>query len=64
MYEMHLGEAVTGQGPVWHVVTHDRSTTLCGRPLLPADNVETDHHCMPCMTAFRDVMGRRATGKQ
>ncbi|MFD0266357.1 hypothetical protein ACFVGY_07155 [Streptomyces sp. NPDC127106] len=57
MYEMHLGEAATGQDPVWHVVARDRSATLCGRPLLPAGYTETDAHCVPCMTAFRDVMG-------
>ncbi|GAA1581779.1 MULTISPECIES: hypothetical protein [Streptomyces] len=56
MYEMHLGEATSGPGPVWHVVARDRSATLCGRPLVPAGGRDTDRHCLPCMSAFRAVM--------
>lgn len=56
MYEMQVGEAATGPGLVWHVVARDRRATLCGRPLQPGGNAETDHHCVPCMTAFQDVM--------
>ncbi|MDJ0384779.1 hypothetical protein [Streptomyces sp. G-G2] len=56
MYEMQVGEAVTGTGLVWHVVAHDRLATLCGRPLQPARSPVTDHHCLPCMASFQELM--------
>ncbi|MET9962444.1 hypothetical protein ABZ128_25845 [Streptomyces sp. NPDC006326] len=61
MYEMHVGEAVTGSGLVWHVVARDHSATLCGQPLRPGGNAETDRHCLPCMAAFQESMQRAAT---
>ncbi|MFF3975999.1 hypothetical protein [Streptomyces sp. NPDC001828] len=56
MYEMHVGTAVTGTRRVWHVVAHDQRATLCGQPLDPDENTQTDHHCLPCMTAFQRLM--------
>ncbi|MET9364495.1 hypothetical protein ABZX93_26750 [Streptomyces sp. NPDC006632] len=56
MYEMHVGAAVTGAHQVWHVVAHNQRTTLCGQPFEPAENKETDHHCLPCMTVFQRLV--------
>ncbi|MET9882071.1 hypothetical protein ABZZ20_02740 [Streptomyces sp. NPDC006430] len=61
MYEMQIGEAAAGSGPVWHVVARDHRATLCGRPLQPGGNAETDRHCAPCMTAFQYVMQQAST---
>lgn len=60
MYEMHVGEAVTGSGLVWHVVAHDHAATLCGQPLGPRGTAETDRHCLPCMAAFQESMRQGA----
>lgn len=56
MYEMHVGTAVNGNRPVWHVVVQHQRTTLCGQPLEADENAQTDHHCLPCMTAFQHLM--------
>ncbi|WP_406503991.1 hypothetical protein [Streptomyces sp. NBC_00212] len=56
MYEMHVGIAVSGARPVWHVVAHGQRAALCGQPFGPEEDTQTDHHCLPCMTAFQRRM--------
>ncbi|MFC5955167.1 hypothetical protein ACFYQA_26475 [Streptomyces sp. NPDC005774] len=43
---------------MWHVLTTDRRTTLCGveKEDEPRRRDATDRHCFPCMESFQEVV--------
>ncbi|MEV8592752.1 hypothetical protein ACIHFC_13270 [Streptomyces sp. NPDC052013] len=45
---------------MWHVLTTDRTTTLCGVEKEEEEEARrrhaTDRHCFPCMKSFQAVM--------
>ncbi|WP_343999753.1 hypothetical protein [Streptomyces thermocarboxydovorans] len=44
---------------MWHVLTTDKTTTLCGVERDDEDSRRrhaTDRHCFPCMKSFQAVM--------
>ncbi|MEU5466092.1 hypothetical protein ACH41C_15580 [Streptomyces althioticus] len=60
MHEMWCGADTSGE-PVWHVLTPDKTSTLCG-----VDKEEesprrdtTDRHCFTCMKSFQTVVASR-----
>ncbi|ALV54714.1 hypothetical protein ACH4NV_06275 [Streptomyces althioticus] len=60
MHEMWCGADTSGE-PVWHVLTPDKTSTLCG-----VDKEEesprrdtTDRHCFTCMKSFQAVVASR-----
>jgi hypothetical protein len=58
MHEMWCGADASGE-PTWHVLTADKTRTLCGveTPEEPAGRrAPTDRHCFPCMRAFQADM--------
>ena len=57
MHEMWCGTDTSGE-PMWHVLTADKSLTLCGveKSELSGERVPTDRHCLPCMHAFQAAM--------
>ncbi|SDD27089.1 hypothetical protein SAMN05216505_106134 [Streptomyces prasinopilosus] len=57
MHEMWCGADTSGE-PVWHVLTTDRTTTLCGveKENEPRRRDATDRHCFPCMESFQEVV--------
>ncbi|GAA0643834.1 hypothetical protein GCM10009535_21480 [Streptomyces thermocarboxydovorans] len=58
MHEMWCGADTSGE-PVWHVLTTDKTTTLCGVERDDEDSRRrhaTDRHCFPCMKSFQAVM--------
>ncbi|MFB6678347.1 hypothetical protein ACFCWG_39230 [Streptomyces sp. NPDC056390] len=59
MHEMWVGVDAASGGLVWHVLTTDTATTLCGQPRQHeggAGHASTDRHCLECMTSFQDIM--------
>ncbi|WAX76457.1 hypothetical protein [Streptomyces sp. KMM 9044] len=46
---------------MWHVLTVDRTTTLCGveKEDEPRRRDTTDRHCFPCMESFQEVVEAR-----
>ncbi len=55
MHEMWQGADPSGE-PVWHVLTSDKTSTLCGvekKPEQPSRQEPTDKHCFACMKAFQ-----------
>ncbi|MDL5199700.1 hypothetical protein [Streptomyces sp. ALI-76-A] len=56
MHEMWCGADASGE-PVWHVLTTDKTLTLCGVDKREEPrNQAVDKHCLPCMKAFQAVM--------
>lgn len=57
MHEMWCGSGHLAE-PVWHVLTADKTSTLCGveKREEPSRREPTDKHCVPCMKAFQTVM--------
>lgn len=57
MHEMWCGADTSGE-PRWHVLTTDKTLTLCGveKGGEPGGRAPTDKHCLPCMKAFQAVM--------
>lgn len=57
MHEMWCGADASGK-PVWHVLTTDKTLTLCGvtKREQAGGRAPTDKHCFPCMQAFQAVM--------
>lgn len=58
MHEMWCGGDTPGE-PMWHVLTADKTLTLCGvekREERPSGRAPTDKHCFPCMKAFQAAM--------
>lgn len=57
MYEMWCGANTSGE-PMWHVLTTDKTLTLCGMEKReePDGRTPTDRHCFPCMKAFQVAM--------
>ncbi|MEW2251028.1 MULTISPECIES: hypothetical protein [unclassified Streptomyces] len=58
MHEMWCGADTRGE-PVWHVLTTDKTSTLCGmarREEKPRGSEETDKHCFPCMKTFQEAV--------
>jgi hypothetical protein len=60
MHEMWCG-ADTSEEPMWHVLTADKTLTLCGveKRAEPHGRPPTDKHCFPCMKAFQAAMASR-----
>ena len=60
MHEMWCGADTLGE-LVWHVLTPDRTSTLCGieKREQPGGRQQTDKHCVPCMRTFQDGMESR-----
>jgi hypothetical protein len=62
MHEMWCGADTSGE-PVWHVLTPDRASTLCGVEKQQQDSrrrhTTTDRHCFPCMKTFQAVLESR-----
>lgn len=59
MHEMRVGPEPGSGKPVWHVVTGQRGTSLCGADVPDGSGPsrdETDHHCLPCMTRFQQLL--------
>ncbi|MEU6180441.1 hypothetical protein [Streptomyces coeruleorubidus] len=53
MHEMWCGTDTSGE-PMWHVLTADKTLTLCGvEKREPSRRAPTDKHCFPCMKAFQ-----------
>ncbi|GCB42859.1 hypothetical protein [Streptomyces sp. NL15-2K] len=57
MHEMWCGADTSGE-PIWHVLTADRTLTLCGveKREEPSGRAPTDKHCFPCMEEFQAAM--------
>jgi hypothetical protein len=57
MHEMWCGADSSGE-PMWHVLTADKSLTLCGAEKReePGRRAPTDKHCFPCMREFQATM--------
>ncbi|GAB2713005.1 hypothetical protein [Streptomyces bullii] len=57
MHEMWCGPDASGQ-PVWHLLTADRTGTLCGvgKQEDSRRREPTDKHCFPCMATLQAVM--------
>lgn len=57
MHEMWCGADTSGN-LMWHVLTADRTVTLCGveQQGEPSGPVPVDKHCFPCMKAFQATM--------
>ncbi|MEV5440726.1 hypothetical protein AB0K80_32690 [Streptomyces sp. NPDC052682] len=64
MHEMWCGTDTSGQ-PMWHVLTTDKTLTLCGvrkrKEPDPGEQASTDKHCFPCMKAFQEAMASRTS---
>lgn len=61
MHEMWCGADTSGE-PVWHVLTTDKTTTLCGVKKRQEESqriLSTDRHCFPCMKTFQAAMESR-----
>jgi hypothetical protein len=61
MHEMWCGADISGE-PVWHVLTPDRTSTLCGVRKQQEESRRrhaTDRHCFPCMKTFQTVVESR-----
>ncbi|MFF8974512.1 hypothetical protein [Streptomyces sp. NPDC014995] len=59
MYEMKVGLASGGGELVWHVVSRQHDSSLCGTALLAAATSathNTDRHCAPCMVRLQQLM--------
>lgn len=63
MHEMWCGPDVSGQA-AWHVLTTDKTGTLCGAKRLqePNSREPTDKHCFTCMSALQAVLRRPTEG--
>ncbi|MFD1659193.1 hypothetical protein ACFSL4_13515 [Streptomyces caeni] len=59
MHEMWCGTDPSGE-PVWHVLTADKTSTLCGvdkeKQEEPSGREPTDRHCFSCMKAFQAAL--------
>ncbi|MFH8449444.1 hypothetical protein ACH4CD_09385 [Streptomyces fungicidicus] len=60
MHEMWCGADMSGE-PVWHVLTPDKTSTLCGveKQEEAARRHTTDRHCFSCMKSFQLVVESR-----
>ncbi|MFE9776256.1 hypothetical protein ACFYOV_32280 [Streptomyces sp. NPDC005931] len=60
MHEMWCGADTSGE-PVWHVLTADKASTLCGVEKREDARRQhaTDRHCFPCMKTFQTVVESR-----
>ncbi|CAL9341685.1 hypothetical protein OOK44_30185 [Streptomyces cellulosae] len=59
MHEMWCGADTSGE-PVWHVLTPDKTSTLCGveKEEESPRRDTTDRHCFTCMKSFQAVVAR------
>jgi hypothetical protein len=57
MHEMWCGADTSGE-LVWHVLTSDKSSTLCGveKQNESTHRHATDRHCFSCMRTFQSVV--------
>ncbi|MYS32197.1 hypothetical protein GTW38_35865 [Streptomyces sp. SID7804] len=60
MHEMWCGADTSGE-PVWHVLTPDKTSTLCGveKQEESPRRHSTDRHCFSCMKTFQTVVASR-----